>query len=120
MVLDGGHAKNMVTRGDQTIFKIGFSRDPQSRLQTLNCFYPKPDLLRWRIEAEQWHSDPINAYAMEQHALNLVHNSQAKHLVGEIYEGRLADAVSAFVKAKRDAVRPDATQLPDFVPDLMF
>jgi hypothetical protein len=120
MVLDGTHARNLASRGDRAIFKIGFSRDPQARLKALNCFYPKPELLRWKIEAEQWHADAVNAYAMEQHALSVLHASQAKHLQGEIYEGRLTDAVSAFSKAKRDAVRPPNGQLPQFDSDLMF
>lgn len=120
MVLEGKQARNLSARSDQCIFKIGFSRDPQTRLRALNCFYPKPDLLRWKVEAEQWHEDALNAYSMEQHALGIVHNSAATHLSGEIYEGRIADALSAFAKAKRNAVRQEGADLPNIEPDIMY
>lgn len=119
MVLDGKQALNLSKRGDHSIFKIGFSRDPQTRLKALNCYFPKPDLLRWRIELEQWHSDAVSAYSMEQAALEFIH-AKATHLTGEIYEGRLTDAISAFSKAKRSTIRLNAADVPESTADLMF
>jgi hypothetical protein len=107
-----GQAVAQVTRNlvpwpsDLAIYKVGFSNDPNRRLSELNAYLPDAQTLRWTSAWAQWHTDEINAWAMEQEVFRILTAQGSRHVKGEIFavsEGRLRDA---FTRAQSTATRP--------------
>lgn len=68
----------------KSVWKVGFSRDPERRLGELNAYLPSDATLHWRLIRAQWHEDEINAWAMEQRIFALVTERRANRFKGEM------------------------------------
>ena len=107
-----GRALPQVARGivgwpsDLVIYKVGFSNDPNRRLRELNAYLPDEAALGWEPAWAQWHTDEINAWAMEQAVFRVLVARKAKHIKGEIFAAREDKMQSAFTEAQRIAGRP--------------
>lgn len=107
-----GSALPQIARGiigwptDLVIYKVGFSNDPKRRLGELNAYLPDELALGWEAAWAQWHSDEINAWAMEQAVFRVLIARNAKHIKGEIFAAREMEMQSAFTDAQRIAERP--------------
>jgi hypothetical protein len=88
------------------IYKVGFSNNPVRRLAELNAYLPDPDKLTWAPAWEQWHTDEINAYAMEQAVFEILLATRAKHVKGEIFAVREGVLRDAFTLAQHTTTRP--------------
>jgi hypothetical protein len=89
-----------------TIYKIGFSNDPERRLGELNAYFPHLPALGWVHDRAQWHRDEINAWAMEQQVFRELQRRGARHIKGEIYAAHGDVKEAAFNAAMRGTERP--------------
>ncbi|MBM6577940.1 hypothetical protein KCP91_16265 [Microvirga sp. SRT01] len=91
---------------EHAVWKIGFSNDPARRLEELNAYLPCHTALRWKLCRQQWHSDEINAYSLEQRIFNLVEAHGIHRFKGEMICARAADVDTCWTEGLRSASRP--------------
>ena len=95
------------------VMKIGFSRDPERRLEQINAFLPCQESLRWRLADQYWHKDEINAWAMEQEIFDIFEELKRYPLKGEIICCSDDEVQRIWASAARTAQRPTK---PVYVP----
>ena len=59
--------------------------DPERRRGELNAYLPDNLTLEWRPLYAEWHTDEINAWAMEQEVFRRLRLLRAQHIKGEIF-----------------------------------
>lgn len=91
----------VVQGAHEGVWKIGFSNNPERRLNELNAYLPSEDSLHWRLIRHQWHEDEINAYAMEQRIFELAAERRVNRFKGEM----LAAEESAITRLWDDALK---------------
>lgn len=89
-----------------TVYKVGFSNDPERRRRELNAYLPDEATLRWATFMAQWHADEINAWAMEQEVFRQLLSRSAAHVKGEILAARPSVLEASWSAAIGSARRP--------------
>ncbi len=92
--------------GRAKVWKIGFSTNPERRLQQVNAYMPCEEGLCWKLVDQQWHEDEINAWAMEQRIFDLLQDQGINPIKGEIVCVRVVQLDEAWNEARRTARRP--------------
>jgi hypothetical protein len=88
------------------IYKVGFSNDPERRRSELNAYLPDNLTLEWRPVYAEWHTDEINAWAMEQEVFRRLRMLDAQHVKGEIFTARPKVLDSTWHTAVSTTLRP--------------
>lgn len=98
--------KLLQLRKGTSVWKIGFSIDPERRLRQINTYMPCEEGLCWKLIEKQWHEDEVNAWAMEQRIFDLLESQDTKPLKGEIICATAHQLETAWDVARRTAKRP--------------
>lgn len=96
-----------------TVYKVGFSNNPERRRGELNAYLPDEATLRWAPFMAQWHTDEINAWAMEQEVFRQLLARSATHVKGEILAARPSVLEAAWSAAIGLSRRPSEQVLVD-------
>jgi len=111
MELTGAAASHLIEplkkESGQSVFKVGFSNDPDRRRGELNAFLPCESTAHWFKVRVQWHDDEINAWALEQEIFNILGNSGINRFKGEMIIATRSEIEAAWEAARKSAQRPE-------------